>query len=58
MGARGDFGDHAAERAVRVILPDHRLREDLPVAADQRRGAVVAGGFKGKDQCHFAQAFA
>ena len=58
MGAGGDFRDHAPERAVGVILPDHRLGEDLPVAADQRGGAVVAGGFKGKDQGHFAQAFA
>ncbi len=43
MGARGNFGDNAAERAVRFILADHRLGEDLPVAGHQRGGAVVAG---------------
>jgi hypothetical protein len=47
MGPGGDFGDHAAERAVRIILADHRLREDLAVAADQGGGAVIAGGFEG-----------
>ena len=30
-------------------LADHRLRKDPPVAGDQRRGAVVAGGFKAED---------
>ena len=58
MGPGGDFRDHAAERAMRVVLTDHRLRQDLPVAADQRRGAVVAGRFKGQDQCHCEPAFA
>jgi hypothetical protein len=58
MGPRGDFGNHAAERAVRVVLPDHGLRQYLAVAPDQRGGAVIARGFKGEDQCHFAQAFA
>ena len=58
MGAGGDFRDHAAERPVRVILSDDRLGEDLPIAADQRRGAVVAGGFKGEDQRHLQRAFA
>ena len=52
MGAGGDFRDDAAERAMRVILADDRLRKDLPVASDQRRGAVVAGRFKGEDQRH------
>ena len=52
MGARGDFGHHPAERAMRLILPDHRLGEDLPVAADQRRGAVVARGFETEDERH------
>ena len=32
MGASGDFRNHAAERAMRVILSDDGLREDLPVA--------------------------
>ncbi len=58
MGAGGDFRHHAAERPVGVILPDHRLGEDLPVASDQRGGAIVAGGFEGEDQGHFVQAFA
>ena len=35
-----------------VVLPDHRLGEDPPVAGDQRRRAVVAGGFEAEDQCH------
>jgi hypothetical protein len=47
MGARGNFRNDAAERTVRVILPDDRLGKDLPVAADQRCRAVVAGGFEG-----------
>jgi hypothetical protein len=58
MGAGGDFRDHAAERAVGIILPDNGLRQYLPVAADQRNGAVVARGFKGKDERHFIGAFA
>jgi hypothetical protein len=46
MSSRRDFRDDAAERAMRVILADHRLRKDLPVASDQRGGAIVAGRFK------------
>ena len=52
MGAGGDFGHHAAERAVRLVLADDRLGEDLAVAGDQRRRAVVARGFKAEDQRH------
>ena len=33
MGAGGDFGHHPAERAMRVILADDRLGEDLTVAS-------------------------
>ena len=58
MGARGDLGHDAAERPVRLVLPDHRLGEDLPVAGDQRRRAVVAGGFEAEDQRHLRRAFA
>ncbi len=52
MGARGNFRNHPAERAMRLILADHRLRENLPVATDQRHRAVVARRFKTKDQRH------
>ena len=39
----------------RCVLADHRLREDAPVAGHQRRRAVVARGFKAKDdRRHFA----
>jgi len=58
MSSGGDFRDDAAKGAVGVILSDHRLRKDLAIAADQRRSAVVAGRFQGKDQGHFAEAFA
>jgi hypothetical protein len=52
MSPCSDFRDDAAKRAMRVILADHRLREDLPVASDQRGGAIVAGRFKSQDECH------
>ena len=42
MGTGGDFRDYPAERAMGVILPDHRLGEDLPIAPDQCGGAIVA----------------
>ena len=42
MGARRDLRHHAAIRLVRAVLPDDGLSKDLPVAGDQRRGAVVA----------------
>ena len=45
MCARGDFGHHPAERPMPLGLSDDRLREDLPVGRDERRRAVVAGGF-------------
>ena len=41
MRAGGNFGDHAAKRAMRLILPHDRLRENLPVIADQRYRAIV-----------------
>ena len=53
MGAGGDFRHDAAVRPMRLVLPDDGLREDLPVAGDQRRGAVVAGGFEAEDESHF-----
>ena len=55
MRAGGDFGDDAAERAMGVVLADHRLGEDLPIASDQRRRAVVARGFKGENESHSRQ---
>ena len=54
MGARGDFRDDSAERAVRLVLADHRLREDHAAAGDERGGAVVARGFEAEDQRHDA----
>ena len=42
MGAGGNFRNDPAERAVGVILANHGLGEDLPVAADQCSGAVIA----------------
>ena len=52
MGPCGDFGNDATEWPMRVILADDCLRQYLPVASDQRGSAVVAGGFKGQNQCH------
>ena len=52
MGAGSDFRHHPAERAVRLILADDRLGEDLAIAGHQRRGAVVARGFEAEDQRH------
>ena len=54
MRSRGNLRHHAAEWAVRLILPYDRLREDLPFARDQRRRRVVAGGFEAEDQRHGA----
>jgi hypothetical protein len=53
MGARGDLRHHAAVRLMGAILPDHGLREDPPVAGDERDSAVVAGRFKAQNN-HFA----
>jgi hypothetical protein len=39
---------------MRGILPDDRLREDLPVAGHQRRSAVVTAAFESEDESHFA----
>jgi len=58
MGPGGDFGDHAAEGAVCVILADDSLGKDLPVTADQGSGAIIAGGLKGENEGHLRQAFA
>ena len=55
MGAGRDLRHHAAERPVRVILSHDCLGEDLPIAADQRHCAVVAGGFEGQDQRHLSE---
>ncbi len=50
---RRNLGNHAAVRLMRLGLADDRLSEDLPVAGDQRRRAVVARGFEAEDQSHF-----
>jgi hypothetical protein len=39
---------------MRLILTDDRLREDLPIARDQRRRSVIARGFEAEDQRHGA----
>lgn len=52
MRACRDFGHNAAERAMRVVLADDCLRQDLSVATDQCHGAVIARGFKGKNKSH------
>ena len=49
MGPRGDLRHDAAIGLVRLRLPDHRLRENLPVARHQRGRAVVARRFKAED---------
>ena len=51
--ARGDLRHHPAVGLVGAVLADDRLREDLPVAGDQRRRAVVAGRFKAQDRQSF-----
>ena len=53
MRAGGDLRHHSAVRLVRLDLADDRLRKNAPVAGNQRRSAVVAGGFESEDQCHF-----
>jgi hypothetical protein len=35
------------------ILADHRLRENAPLAGDQRGSRIVAGGFEAKYNVHF-----
>ena len=58
MRARRDLRHHPAVGLMGAVLPDDRLGEDLPVAGDQRRRAVVARGFKAQNDCwrqsHFA----
>ena len=58
MGAGGDLRNDPAERAMRLVLADDRLGEDLAIAGDQRRGAVVAGGFEAEDRAPWAKPFA
>jgi hypothetical protein len=40
---------------MRLRLADDGLRQNAPVAGDQRRRAVVAGRFKAEDHRHFAR---
>jgi hypothetical protein len=37
---------------MRLILPDHGLRQNPPVARYQRGAGIVAGGFEAEDQRH------
>ena len=52
MGAGGDFRNDPAERTVRLVLANDRLRQNLAVGRYQRGGTVVAGGFKAQNECH------
>ena len=52
--ARRDLGNDAAVRLVSAALADDHLRQNAPVAGDQRHGAVVARGFEAEDHGHFA----
>ena len=52
MGARRDLRDHAAERAVRGLLPGQLMGENRPVGAHHGGGGLVATGFKAEDQGH------
>ena len=59
MGARGDFGNHAAESVVQGALTEHDRRQDLRAAtlrhAQKRCGGVVATAFDSEDDrgpCH------
>jgi len=49
MRARGDFGDDAAERRMRRLLPGEAVAEHAPVAGHERGGGLVAGGFEAED---------
>ena len=49
MGARCDFWNDPAVGLVRLVLADDRLGKNTSIRSDQRRGAVVARGFKAED---------
>ena len=50
MRARRDLRHDAAIGRVRRFLPGQPVRQDAPVAGDQRRRGLVAGGFEAEDQ--------
>ena len=52
MGSGGDLRHNAAIGLVRPRLSDDGLREDAPIAGDQRRGAVVARRFQAQNYRH------
>jgi hypothetical protein len=43
MRPGGNLRHHATERAMCLVLPDDRLRENLAVARHERGRSVVAG---------------
>ena len=53
MGAGGNLRHHAAVGLVGAVLADYGLRQDAPVAGDERDSTVVAGRFKAQNN-HFA----
>ena len=55
MGARRDLRDDPAIGLVRAVLPDHRLRENAPVAGHQRYRTVVARGLKARGSRSFCR---
>ena len=57
MGPRCDLGDDPAVGLMRLGLTDDRLRQDAPVARDQRRRAVVARGFEAQNDFWFQSHF-
>ena len=52
MRARRDFGNDPTERTVLGLLPGDAVRQDAPIASDERRCGFVAARFKAKDERH------
>ncbi len=52
MRARRDLGDDAAIGAMLGFLPRDALRQNAPLAVDERRRGFVAARFKAKDEGH------
>ena len=52
MRARGDFGNDAAVRRVRLVLRGDALGKDRPVGTHQGGGGLVARALDAKDYPH------